>query len=590
MKGSEMTIERLKSLMQTALGKEPADMAVVNAALFNVFTGEVIPESAVCVKDGRIAFVGKNPGRAIGDTTQVIDAAGRTVIPGLIDAHTHIAWMFSPGPFLDAAMAGGTTTIVTEIYEPYFVAGYAGVLELLESMADQPVKIYTVAPAMVSISRRCRGIAPTDLERLLTRDDILGLGESYWQGVLQDPDAYLPAFIQTLAARKAVEGHSAGANEKNLNAYAAAGVSSCHEPIQAAEVLDRLRLGMHVMIREGSVRRELEAVSKIVETGVDLRRAVLVSDGISPEAVIRDGYMEFVVQKAIQLGFAPADAIRMATINAAEHFGLAGLIGAIAPGRMADMVIIPDLKTIQPEIVISNGRVIAENGQLLAPARHHQFSEASRQTIRLPKDLPPDAFAVRAPGGSDAAANVNVIELITELVTRRREYPLPVINGNITADFQNDICKVAAIDRAVIPGEMFCGFVQGCGLNSGAIATSAAWDSADIIVIGANDADMALAVNRIRELQGGIVVAENNKVRAELPLPIFGVISDQPADVIAGQTRHICQVLNTMGMTLSDPLLTLGTLTTAAIPFFRICEEGLYDFKTGSTMGLIAGE
>jgi adenine deaminase len=169
-------------------------------------------------------------------------------------------------------------------------------------------------------------------------------------------------------------------------------------------------------------------------------------------------------------------------------------------------------------------------------------------------------------------------------------HPLPVINGNITADFQNDICKVAAIDRAVIPGEMFCGFVQGCGLNSGAIATSAAWDSADIIVIGANDADMALAVNRIRELQGGIVVAENNKVRAELPLPIFGVISDQPADVIAGQTRHICQVLNTMGMTLSDPLLTLGTLTTAAIPFFRICEEGLYDFKTGSTMGLIAGE
>jgi len=584
-----MNIKSVKTLMRVAQGKEPADLAVVNAALFNVFTGEIIPESAICVKDGRIAFVGKNPGGAIGETTKVIDAAGRTVIPGLIDAHTHIAWMFAPGPFLDAAMAGGTTTIVTEIYEPYFVAGYAGTLELLESMTDQPVKIYTVAPAMVSISRRCRGIAPEDLERLLARDDVLGLGESYWQGVLQDPDAYLPSFVQTLAARKTLEGHSAGANEKNLNAYAAAGISSCHEPIQASEVRDRLRLGMHVMIREGSVRRELEAVSKIVETGIDLRRAVLVSDGISPEAVTQDGYMEFIVQKAINLGFAPADAIRMATLNAAEHFGLDGLIGAIAPGRMADMVIIPDLGTIRPEIVISNGRVIAENGQLLAPARHHRFSEACRQTIRLPEALSPDAFAVRTPD-SDAAADVNVIELITELVTRRLEYRLPVINGNIAADFQNDICKIAAIDRAVTPGRMFCGFIKGCGLKSGAVATSAAWDSADIIVIGTNDADMALAVNRISELKGGIVAAENNEIRAELPLPIFGVISDEPADVIAGQTRHIYQVLKSMGVTLSDPLLTLGTLTTAAIPFFRICEEGLYDFKSGATMGLIAGE
>lgn len=584
-----MRIKSVKSLMRVARGKEPADLAVVNAALFNVFTAEIISDCSICVKDGRIAFVGKDPGGAIGETTVVIDAAGRTVIPGLIDAHTHIAWLFAPGPFLDAAMAGGTTTIVTEIYEPYFVAGYEGALDLLESMTNQPVKIYTVAPAMVSVSRRCRGIAPEDLERLLARDDVLGLGESYWQGVLQDPDAYLPAFIQTLAARKTLEGHSAGANEKNLNAYAAAGISSCHEPIQASEVLDRLRLGMHVMIREGSVRRELEAVSKIVETGIDLRRAVLVSDGISPEAVTQDGYMEFIVQKAINLGFAPADAIRMATLNAAEHFGLDGLIGAIAPGRMADMVIIPDLAVIRPEIVISNGRVIAENGQLLAPARHHRFSEACRQTIRLPEALSPGAFAVRSPGDG-STADVNVIELITELVTRKRECRLPVINGNIVADPGNDICKIAAIDRAVTPGEMFCGFIKGYGLKSGAIATSAAWDSSDIIVIGTNDADMALAVNRIRELRGGIVAAENNEIRAELPLPIFGVISDAPADVIAGQTRHIGQVLKSMGVTLSDPLLTLGTLTTAAIPFFRICEEGLCDFKTGATMGLTAGQ
>lgn len=582
-----MNIKSVKSLMRVAQGKEPADLAVVNAALFNVFTAEIIRDCSVCIKDRQIAYVGGNPGGAIGKETIVIDADGRTLIPGLIDGHTHIAWMTAPAEIVNAAIADGTTTIVTEIFEPYPVAGYPGTLELLEAMTDQPVKIYAVAPAMVSISRRCRGIAPEDLKKLLARDDVLGLGESYWQGVFQNPDTHLPAFAATLAAGKTLEGHSAGANEKYLNAYAAAGISSCHEPIKAAEVIDRLRLGMHVMIREGSVRRELEAVSKITQSGIDLRRAVLVSDGISPEAVMADGYMTFIVQKAIDYGFAPADAVRMATLNAAEHFGLDGRIGAIAPGRLADILIIPDLGTIRPEIVISNGRVIAENGKPLVRARPHRFSEACMRTIRLPKALAPDAFAVPV-SGPGATAAVNVIELITELVTRRLEYRLPVINGNIAADFQNDICKIAAIDRANTPGEMFCGFIKGFGLKSGAVATSASWDAADIVVIGADDGDMALAVNQIRELQGGIVIAERNEVRAELPLPVFGVISDQPMELVARQTINIQKILKNMGVALSDPLLTLSTMTTAAIPFFRICEEGLYDFKTGETMGLTA--
>lgn len=580
-----MNIESVKSLMRVAQGHEPADLAVVNAKIFNVFTAEIIRDCSVCIKDGRIAFVGTKPGDAIGKVTTVIDAAGRTLIPGLIDSHTHIAWMTAPAEIVNAAIADGTTTIITEIFEPYPVAGYEGTMELLYAMTDQPIKIYAVAPAMVSISRRTRGIAPEDLKKLLARNDVLGLGESYWQGAFQNPDTHFPAFTETLASGKKLEGHSAGANEKNLNAYAAVGISSCHEPIKAAEVLDRLRLGMHVMIREGSVRRELAAVSEITRSGIDLRRAVLVSDGISPEAVMADGYMTFIVQKAIDLGFAPEDAIRMATLNAAEHFHLDGRIGAIAPGRQADILIIPDLRIIRPEIVISNGRVIAENGKPLVSARQHRFSETCRRTILLPELFSPDAFAIRARNGR-ARENVRVIELITELVTRQRQCELPVTEGCMAANPAGDLLKIAAIDRAKTPGEIFCGFIKGFGLKSGAVATSGSWDAADIIVIGANDADMALAVNRIRELQGGIVVAERNKVRAELPLPIFGVISDEPMDLVARRTRNIQQVLKNMGVVLSDPLLTLATMTTAAIPFFRICEEGLYDFKTGETMGL----
>ncbi|RJP87093.1 MAG: adenine deaminase [Desulfobacteraceae bacterium] len=576
-----------KSIINVASGFEPADMVITGGRIFNVFTGELLDGFSVAIKHGRIAYVGTDPENGIGPDTMVMDADGKTLIPGLIDGHTHMAWMNTPEEFLKLAMSGGTTTIITEIFEPCPVAGIAGILELLDAMQDQPVKIFATAPAMVSISQRTRGISAKDLDTLLLRPDVLGLGESYWQGVLQEPDIYLPQFEKTLAFRKTLEGHSAGANEKRLNAYAATGISSCHEPIKADEALDRLRLGMVVMVREGSVRRELEAISEIQTTGIDLRRMILVSDGISAVDLKKYGYMESIVQKAINLGFKPEDAIRMATLNVAEHFSLDGQIGAIAPGRYADILIIPNIKTIRPEIVISNGVIISQNGYALAKPRPHQFSQKSRTSVQLPRTFTSGDFAVTVSGGQ-SSRKIHLIEMVTDLVTREWIKEMPVIHQQLRADVSQDILKITAIDRAIVPGDLFTGFIRGFGLRSGAMAVSATWDSADIIVIGANDADMATAVNRLHELQGGVVVCENGKIRAELGLPIFGVISDLPVDTVAEAVEDITKTLTVMGVPHPDPIKTSATLTSAAIPFFKICEEGYVRMKDGATLGLFA--
>ena len=574
-----------ETLMKVALGKEKADLAVINANLVNVYTGELLPRHAISIRDKWIAYVGDNPDDTIGSDTEVIDAGGQTVIPGLIDGHTHIAWSYTVSEFLKYVVKGGTTAVVTETLEAFPVAGYDGVVDFLESLKNQPIKIWATAPVMASISHAARGISTDTLQKLLDRPDIIGLGESYWQAVLQEPDAVLPLFEQTLKAGKTIEGHTAGASEKKLAAYISNGVTSCHEPINAEQVLAGLRMGLHIMIREGSIRRDLEDIARIKDSGIDLRRCILATDGASAADLMEKGYMEYIVQKAIDCGFDPMAAIQMATLNVAEHFSLDGLIGGIAPGRYADLVIIPDIKTIEAQTVISNGSVVAERGKLLKAPRVHQFTNESLNSIHLAGELTPSDFAIKAPDSANQA-NVRVMEMITDLVTAETELSWPISEGELKSDPARDMVKIAAIDRTHNPGKMFVGLIKGLGLKSGAMACSAAWDTSDIIVVGAEDADLAKAVNRINDLQGGSVVIEDGSVIAELPMPIFGAISDLPMEEINRKNSEIKKAAEKLGITFPDPVLTLITLTGAAIPYLRICEEGLVNLKHGKTLSL----
>ena len=581
------TPEESSQLMKVALGAEKADLVIVNADVVNVYTGEVLTDRTISVKDKWIAYVGQNARESIGPQTEVIDARGQTVIPGLIEGHTHIAWLFTACEFLKYAITGGTTAIITETFEIYPVSGYDGVVDFLESLKDQPIKIFGTAPAMISTSQAARGIPPETLEKLLARDDVLGLGESYWQAVLQEPERILPLYEQTLTAGKTLEGHSAGASDKKLAAYVGCGISSCHEPINAGQVLERLRLGLHIMVREGSIRRDLEEIAKIKDSHIDLRRMILSTDGVTPEDLIEKGYMEYVLQKAINCGFDPVAAIQMATLNVAEHFSLDSFIGGIAPGRYADMVIIPDVQTIKAQLVVSNGKVIAREGKLTAAPRSHPFTPRSLNSVQLNRDTKPADFKIHVKDDTDTAT-VRIIDLVTDLVTAELEMQLPVSDGELKPDIDQDVVKVSAIDRTNQPGKIFNGLIKGFGLKSGAMACSAAWDTSDIVAVGVNDKDLAAAVNRIRALQGGAVICEKGEILVELPLPIFGIMSDLPIEDIARKLKQIRKTAAGLGVPHPDPLLTLITLTGAAIPYLRICEEGLVNLKNGQTRPLIA--
>jgi len=574
-------------LMQVALGEAEADLAIVNGSVVNVYTGEV-EKASVLIKGDRIAYVGKDVGKAIGSSTKVIDASDKTLIPGLIDGHTHIDVTYTINELLRFAIQGGTTTIITESCTIGTALGYEGIIHFLNSARRQPVKIFITAPPMVTISPVTEEHALTvpQLRQLLRRKDVLGLGEVYWGDVVNGHQRVLDLVAETVRQGKKVEGHSAGATGSKLQAYVSSGVSSCHEPISAEEVRERIKLGLFILIREGAVRRELEAISQIKDDDNVLNRLAISTDGVTPEQLVSGGYMEFVVQKAIDLGFKPIRAIQMATVNVARHFAMDDVIGGIAPGRYADIVIIPNLKTVKAEYVISNGRLVAQNGQVLVPPRKHRYPRSLWNTIRLAKDFTADDFAIPVEGHQ---LKVRLIDQVTSLVTREEFIDMPTSNGQLKADAGKNILKVAAIERSYGTGQSFTGLIRGLGLKKGAMATTDVWDCGDIIAVGADETDMAQAVNRIKELGGGVVVCAGGRIQAELALPVAGTISTESVETLANKFDRIQQAAAGLGANSPNFGLTLAVLPTPAIPFLRICESGLFNLRENRFVDLIVG-
>jgi len=572
-----------------ALGEAEADLAIINGAVVNVYTGEV-EKASVLIKGERIAYVGNDAAKSIGSKTKVIDAAGKTLIPGLIDGHTHVDVLYTINELLRFAVQGGTTTIITESCTIATALGYEGIIQFLNSARRQPVKIFVTAPPMVTISpvTEENAIGVKELRRLFRYKEIIGLGEPYWADVVGGNQRVLDLIAETIKLGGKVDGHSAGATGKKLQAYISSGVSSCHEPTNAEEVLERLKLGLFILVREGEVRRELEAVAPIKDSGIALNRLAISTDGVGPGQLVSDGYMEFLVQKAIDLGFDPVLAVQMATINVAQHFALDDVIGGIAPGRYADIVIVPDLETIKAEYVISNGRVVSQKGQVLIHPRKHRYPQSLGNSIRLPSDFSAKDFAIPVEGGRKEA-KVRLMDQVTDLLVREAFIDMPVSNGQIKADAAKDILKVAAIERSFGTGKSFVGLIRGIGLRKGAIATSSVWDCGDIMAIGADEADMARAVNRIKELGGGMVVCAGGKITAEIALPVAGEISTEPMEAIAAKLERIQRAAEGLGVKSSDIRLTISVLPTPAIPFLRICESGLFNLRENRFVELIVG-
>ena len=580
--------DKITRLMKVALGETKADLAIINGNVVNVYTGEVMKKQTVLIKDNCIAYVGeKDPSSTFGSDTRVIDAEGKTLIPGLIDGHTHSDDQYLVGELVKYAIKGSTTTIITETAAIGSLLGYKGVLEFIKVCRRQPVRFFFTIPPIICVSPSAEencALTLLELKRLLREKDVVGLGEVSWAQVNENHPRLLETIAATINSGKQVDGHAAGASEHKLQAFFSTGISSCHEPTSAEEVLERLRIGVFVPIREGEVRKDLLKTSKIKDLKIDRNLLGISADGVDPRQLVNDGYMDFIVQKAINHGFNPVSAIQMATINVARHFGL-NFIGGIAPGKLADIVIVPNLSNIKAENVIVNGKIAFDKGEVVTNSRKVFFPHSFYHSIHLENEFTAKNFDMRITHGGPV--KIRVIHQVSDLVTREAIVTFAVNNGILDTNVRDDILKVAAVDRYWKPGKFAVGFIRGFGLKKGAIATSSAWDCGHIVVVGVNNIDMALAVNRIRELQGGTVICIDNKVIEELPLPVAGLFSYKPMGIIAGKYDDIQRAAQKLGTKLPDIHMSLQVLATPSIPFLRICEEGLFDLKQNKFVSLV---
>lgn len=557
------------TLSRVALGEVSPDMAIVNANLFNSLTGEFIREQSIWIRDGRIAYVGSEGDFVKDPETRVIDASGMTVLPGLIDGHTHtVSNRYGIEEFIRHVIPTGVTTVITEVMETATVSGKEGIEIPASGFEGQPLRFYHTVPPVCGLTSVEEIMAPSleEFVSLLKHPKCLGIGEIYWGNLFLEGEQgeRLRALVAiALEMGKLIEGHTAGAPGKKLQAYADFGISSCHEPITEDEVLERLRLGYWVMIREGSIRKELPGVSGIFKKKIDFRRLILTTDGVDPEGLLEGDYLDGAVRTALRMGIPPELVYQMVTINVAEHFRLDPLIGSLSPGKMADLVLIPSPKEFSPRLVMCDGKVIFQDGKSLAEPRKIHFPPHLFKTVKIPQYTIPSL---------PARGKVRAMELISRLVTKESILDLE------NPEESDDVNMILALDR-LGSGEAFMGFLKGFGLRRGAYGTTASWDATDMIVVGCDPTSIKSVVERLKEIGGGGVYAIGGEIVAEFPAPLCGLMSLKPVEAVREEVRRLEESLSKNGVRWEKPTLTVDTLSTAAIPYLRITHRGYVRLK-----------
>lgn len=579
--------------MAVGLGRAPADLVVHGGILANVYTGELLEHWGVAIAGQRIALVGPEAERCIGPATTVIDASGQVIAPGFIDGHTHLDWLHRLDHYLAAAVPLGLTTVITETSYLSNVGGYPALVAFLSRLGYLPVTVLGTAPTIsYLLSDRGDGspmITTEEMAELLEEPRIAGLGEIYWPAVLEGRQGLHLLIAKAEALGKPAEGHTAGARGSKLAACAAAGISSCHEPITAEEVRERLRLGLFTMVRDGSVRRDAGALDGALK-GILPRRLILASDTVWAHHLLERGYLDEAARQAVSMGLEPMQALQAITLTPAEHFRMEGLVGGLGPGRLADLTLIPDLPKFRPSLVIARGRIVARDGRMTVPIPAVTVSGEVFPNPVVPHALGAGDLRILAPPGRDGVP-VRVIHFAGEIVTQAAVREVAVRDGALVPDPGADLLKVVVLDRYG-RGRAARGFLSGYGLARGALAASLSFDTVNLILLGASDADMLLAGNRMLALGGGLVVAANGRIAAELPLPLGGIISDQPMEVLAGQIVDVQRALSDLGCIRENPLLSALVVTFIAIPALRIRESGLWDVRRNQVVPLVveAGE
>jgi adenine deaminase len=567
-------VSELDKIIEVARGEEPADLLLKNARLVNVLSGEVHAAN-VAVADGRVVGFGDY------DAHDVIDLEGAYLCPGLIDGHVHIeSSMLRIPEFARVVVPHGTTMVVADPHEIANVLGMDGILYMMESSKGSPLRVYFMLPSSVPASElETAGsrLMSYDLSPMLREEWVVGVAEmmNYPAVLARDQDVLKRI---TMADGKRVDGHAPRLSGKDLNAYIAAGVASDHESSSLEEAEEKLQRGMYVMIREGSVAKNMEALLPLV-TPENARRCMLVSDDNDPAELLEYGHMDHIVRKAIRLGLEPMLAIQMATINTAEYFGLRDL-GAIAPGYRADMIVFGDFADLRVRKVFRGGRLVAEGGEMLDMGGESRPIPL-RGTVNVAW-IELEHFRIEAKG-----TRARIIELTpNQLVTREAVESVKTEDGLAVADVDRDILKLAVIERHLASGNTGLGFVKGFGLKRGALASSVAHDSHNIIVVGTNDADMMAAAVQIVKMQGGLVVASGEKVVATVPLPIAGLMSEKSAQEVSREMDHAHRAAKAQGCKVETPFMAMSFLALPVIPALKLTDKGLVDARRFSLVPL----
>lgn len=575
-----------RELVSVALGDEPADLVVTGAKHVNVDSGEIIQED-IAIEGGRIAAVG-DVDYTIGDDTEVIDADGKYVTPGLVEGHLHSYHSYINGTeFAKLLLHHGTTACADGFYGQAIVSGVQGAEFCKEEIQQTPLKLVFLVPALahlqmtpVGIPRTPTGLTMEEMEEMIGWDDCYGLEEPTYEPVVDLDDGYLDLFQRTVREDKVVTGHAALPSERELTAYIASGASTDHEPTTREGARTRARRGMAVLSRHGTGLPNLnETVRAVTEDDVDARHFGASGDVRLPGDLLERGCIDVNVRAAIENGVDPVTAIQMATINTAEALRVDQELGSVAPGKVADLVLVDTLADFDIETVIANGEVVVEAGNFVAEIEQPDYPDWMRDTVDLAEPASPDSFVVGAEGETVTVRTIEIPEGAA-LQTVAGEATLSVEDGDVEPDVERDIAKVAMLDRLEASGRRGIGFVDGFGLGAGALGFSYNAVRENVAVIGTNNADMSTTVNRIAELDGGVVATRDGDVRAEVPLPLFGLQSDQPAERATQQFDAIDEVIREdLECDRENPLFGLEFLLCPypETPGIRISDYGLYD-------------
>ncbi|MDR2174492.1 MAG: adenine deaminase [Synergistaceae bacterium] len=576
-----------KKLSAVAMGREPAETVIKNTRLVNVNTGEILENTDIAVACGRIALVG-DASHAIGEGTEVVDAAGMYAAPGFMDGHIHVeSSMMTVREYARTVIPHGTTSIFPDPHEIANVLGRGGVRFMMDDARGTPLRVFMMMPSCVpavpAFEDAGAALGPDDIADFMEMEGIYGLGEMMnFPGVLYGDENVHRELYAALAKGKTVTGHySMPETGPGLNAYIASGVRCCHESVRHEDALAKMRLGMFAQIREGSAWRDLQEVVKAVtERRIDTRLATLVSDDTHPNTLISLGHMDHIVRRAVEEGVDPVTAVQMATINVAQCYRLDRDLGSLSPGKLADILLISDLARVDVKKVFIGGRLAAEDRKLSIAIEKTAAPAFVLNTCHLKKPLAPEDFRIAAPRGSAGTDRVRarVIEIIEARVgTRARECELAVEDGFVPAAPERDIAKLAVVERHRATGTMGKGFVKGFRLKGGAVASTVAHDAHNLMVVGTNDADMAAAGSALAECGGGMAAVKDGKILALLPLPIAGLMSGDSAPEIAARVMKLDEAWKALGCDLESPFMTMALLPLAVLPELRLTNRGLID-------------